>query len=232
MANEVTNNTVSNNILTTTNDYVNMDCDHTQSHNNKISLEESLRSSLESYEEQKESGIEATRQTVILPRLWQWVKTDLFDNSTNHKAKHKVSISICKGGEIQRYRSLNNSPFVCFKRGFVDYKNDPHYNFVKSIYHQLKQQGYRPQVSKCFTKGYQGRVNDTIFGLSTILCREPQAHRYTLALVAEEQVMWVALKGDSEHLSDSQKKNRIVATGSIMQPAKPYGGIRARDILF
>ena len=218
-----------NNIIITNNNNVSNDCGGTQSTNDKISLEQSLRSS---FEEIKSSGSEATRQTVILPKLWDWIKIDLFDNSKTHKAKHKVAISICKQKEIQRYRSLNNSPFGSFKRGFEDYRNDPHYNLVRDLYHELKKQGYRPQVSKCFKKGYKGKISDSVFGLSTILCSEEQERRYTLALVAEEHVIWLALKGDTNHLSQRQRDSRMIATGSIMQPVKAYGGTRARDILF
>jgi hypothetical protein len=225
-----------NNIITTTNNHVSNDCGTTQSTNHKGSLEESLRSSFESLKGEQKSGCGggniATRPTAILPKLWDWIKIDLFDNSKTHRAKHKVSISICKQKEIQRYRSLNNSPFGSFKRGFVDYKNDAHYNLVRDLYHELKKQGYRPQVSKCFKKGYQGKISDSVFGLSTILCSEEQERRYTLALVAEEHVMWLALKGDTNHLSQRQRDSRMIATGSIMQPAKAYGGVRARDLLF
>jgi len=233
MAKKLTSNNVINNNLITNNNNVIMDCDTTQSTNKNIPLEESLRSSFEEIQGSgAESGSDATRQTSPLPKLWQWVKLDLFDNSKTHKAKHKLSISICKGGEIQNYRSLNNSPFANFKRGFVDYAHDTHYNVVRNVYRDLKQQGYKPQVSKCFTRGYQGKVHDTIFGLSTILCREEQDHRYLAALIAEEELMLIRLKGDAEHLTEKQRQNRVIATGSIMRPAKPYGGLRAKDILF
>jgi hypothetical protein len=225
-----------NNIIITNNNNVSNDCDATQSTNNNGSLEESLRSSFESLKREQKSGVEggteATRPTAILPKLWDWIKIDLFDNSKTHKAKHKLSISICKQKEIQRYRSLNNSPFGSFKRGFEDYRNDPHYNLVRDLYHELKKQGYRPQVSKCFKKGYKGKISDSVFGLSTILCSEEQERRYTLALVAEEHVIWLALKGDTNCLTQRQRDSRMIATGSIMQPVKPYGGARARDLLF
>lgn len=225
-----------NNIIITNNNNVSNDCGITQSTNDNASLEESLRSSFESLKGEQKSGCEggsdATRQTAILPKSWQWVKADLFDNSKTHKAKHKIALSISRNNEINRFRSLNNSPFANFKRGFVDYRNDPHYNLVKDLYHQLKLQGYKPRVSKCFKKGYKGKISDSVFGLSTILCREEQERRYTLALVAEEHVIWLALKGDTNHLSQRQRDSRMIATGNIMQPVKPYGGIRAKDILF
>jgi len=218
---KVTDYTVINNILTTTNNNVSMDCATAQYTNDLDASRESLRSSFEEKNLQVvEGGSNATRQNAILPHPWQWVKVDLFDNSKNHKPRHKLSVSICKSGEIQRYRSLNNSPFALFKRGFVDYNNDPHYNFVKSTYHELKQQEYKPQVSKCFTRGYGGKIHDTVFGLSTILCAENRAHRYTVGLVAEEQVIWVPLSGEVGRLSEAQRQKNIIVTGSIMQPRK------------
>jgi len=224
MATEVTNNNNINNIITTNNNIVSNDCDITQSNNNNVSLDESLRSS---FEEMKESGCEsgsnATRQNGLLPRLWQWVKVDLFDNSDNHKPRHKIALSICKSNEINRFRSLNNSPFANFKRGFVDYKNDPHYNLVRDLYHELKQQGYQPRVSKCFLPGYKNRKGSTVKRLSTILVSEAQERRYTLALIHKDTVMWIALRGDVGDLSEKQRANRMIATGKITEPAASYG---------
>lgn len=219
-----TNNNNINNIITTNNNNVSIDCAITQSNNNNASLEESLRSS---FEEIKKSGVEsgndATRQNGLLPKLWQWVKADLFDNSNNHKPKHKIALSICKSNEINRFRSLNNSPFASFKRGFVDYKNDPHYNLVRDLYHELKLQGYKPRVSKCFLPGYKNRKGSTVKRLSTILVSEAQERRYTLALIHKDQVMWIALRGDVGDLSEKQRANRMVATGKITEPAASYG---------
>jgi len=220
----VTNNNNINNIITTNNNNVSNDCDATQSTNDNRSLEQSLRSSFEEITKSgREGGSDATRQNGLLPRLWQWVKADLFDNSDNHTPRHKIALSICKKNEINRFRSLNNSPFAAFKRGFANYKNDSHYNLVKDVYHSLKQQGYQPKVSKCFLPGYKNRKGSTVKGLSTVLVSEDQERRYTVAVIHKETVMWIALRGDAGHLSDRQRAGRVVATGKITEPSASYG---------
>lgn len=230
--------TMSNNILTTlttNNNNVSIDCAEAQSTNDLDASRESLRSSFEEKRLQVvEGGSSATRQCEDLPKNWDWIKVDLFDNSKNYQARHKLAVSICKDKQIRRFRSLNNSPFALFKRGIVNYQQDPHYVAVRDLYHSLKSEELLPQVSKCYRAGYRGKT-PSLVGLSTILVRHSIERRYSAAIVAEvsgkQQVIWVPLSGEAGRLSEAQRRKNIIATGGIYASASPYGSIRLGDVL-
>lgn len=215
--------------LHTNNNKVNIDCDESQSTNDIVSLEGSLRSSLESLRRDSESGTEggmdATRQMGTLPEGWDWIKADLYDNSKNHKPKHKLNITICKGGKTLAVKSLNNSPWSLYRRGIVDCNNDPHYQRVKQIRNELKQttDQARIRVSKCYKTNYKGRIADTIHGFSTILIDEAQHNTYSVICVYQDKEIVIALSGTAGRLSQKQRRAGQIATGMVRAVTEKQG---------
>jgi hypothetical protein len=208
--------------LHTNNNKVNIDCAEAQSNNHlDLPLEGSLRSSLESSEGDSESGsgggTGATRQISPLPQGWDWVKVDLYDNSKNHKAKHKLNITICKSGKTLAVKSLNNSPWSLYRRGIVDCNNDPHYQRVKQIRQELKQSvdQARIRVSKCYKTNYAGRIADTIHGFSTILIDETQDNTYSVICVYHDHEILIPLSGTAGRLTQRQRSAGQIATGMV-----------------
>jgi hypothetical protein len=218
--------------LHTNNNKVNIESADAHSTNDTVSLEGSLRSSLESYKEEKESGMDATRQMGPLPKFWDWVKVDLYDNSKNHKPKHKLNITISVGGKIDSFKSLNNSPWSLYRRGIVDCNNDPHYQRVKQIRNDLKQSmdQARIKVSKCYRTKYQKQIADTIHGFSTILIDEAQDNTYSVLFVYNQQEILIPLSGTAGKLSQRQRSAGQIATGMI-RAVTERKGITADDFI-
>jgi len=222
--------------LHTNNDKVNIDCDESQSTNDIVSLEGSLRSSLGSLRGDSESGTEggmdATRQMGALPQGWDWIKADLYDNSKNHKPKHKLNITISVGGRVDSFKSLNNSPWSLYRRGIVDCNNDPHYQRVKQIRNELKHttDQARIKVSKCYRTKYEKQIADTIHGFSTILIDEAQHNVYSVIFVYNQQEILIPLSGTAGRLSRRQRSAGQIATGMI-RAVTERKGITADDFI-
>ena len=217
------NNNNNNNIITNNNNVIN-DCIKPIQSTNDIFSSTSL------LDEKKRSGNITTKNKCALPTDWDWIKVDLFDTGTILKAHHKVSLTICKQGKLKRFKSLNNSPWSHFKRGFKPpIAQDKHYQVVRDLRDDLAVEGFTPKVSKCYQSGYRNRKLDTVFGLSTIIVEQPNDGQYAVAVIAEEKVIWVALNGKGQ-LSKKQKQVKIVATGRTIKEIKPYGK-RLKDVL-
>jgi hypothetical protein len=223
--------------LHTNNNKVNIDCAEAQSINNlDLPLEESLRSSFESFEGDSESGSEggtkATRQISPLPKFWDWIKVDLYDNSKNHRPKHKLNITISVGGKIDSFKSLNNSPWSLYRRGIVDCNRDPHYQRVKQIRQELKQSidQARIKVSKCYRSKYKKQIADTIHGFSTILIDEAQDNTYSVIFVYNQQEILIPLSGTAGKLTQRQRSAGQIATGMI-RAVTERKGITADDFI-
>jgi len=240
MAKKVTSNNNNNYNyiqLHTNNDRVIIESAEAHSTNDLVTpLEESLRSSLESLKGERESGTEsgtdATRQTGPLPKFWDWVKVDLYDNSKNHRPKHKLNITISVGGKIDSFKSLNNSPWSLYRRGIVDCNNDPHYQRVKQIRNDLKQSvdQARIKVSKCYRTKYQKQIADTIHGFSTILIDEAQDNTYSVIFVYNQQEILIPLSGTAGRLTQRQRSAGQIATGMI-RAVTERKGITADDFI-
>ena len=220
--NMATNNNNTNNNIITNNNNVIKDCIEPIQSTNDISST--------SFDEEKRSGNITTKNECALPANWDWIKVDLFDTGTILKAHHKASLTICKQGKLNRFKSLNNSPWSHFKRGFKPpISQDKHYQVVRDLRDDLIVEGFTPKVSKCYESGYQGGKKSTIFGLSTIIVEQPNDGQYAVAVIAEEKVIWVALNGLGQ-FSKKQKQAKIVATGRTIKEIKPYGK-RLKDVL-
>jgi len=222
--------------LHTNNDKVNIESAEAHSTNDIVSFEGSLRSSLESLKGERESGTEsgmdATRQMGPLPKFWDWIKVDLYDNSKNHKPKHKLNITISVGGKVDSFKSLNNSPWSLYRRGIVDCNNDPHYQRVKQIRQALKQttDQARIKVSKCYRTKYKKQIADTIHGFSTILIDEAQDNVYSVIFVYNQQEILIPLSGTAGKLSQKQRSAGQIATGMI-RAVTERKGITADDFI-
>jgi len=184
-----------------------------------------------SFDSKSLGGAGATRQTRPLPRGWQWVKVDLYDTGDGHRSHHKLAITICKSGTISRFKSLNNSPWRLFKRGFgQSHKQDPHYQTVSDLREQCRLEGMDPRVSKCYVSGYRGGKSNMTRGLSTMLISQAGVGEYSVAVILESEVIWCALQGGARTLTTAQRTSNIVATGIVHGESAKFGQ-RIGDIL-
>ena len=218
-------NNTNNNITTHNNKYINDCAEPPQQSGNDLAPQSS---SLDS----KDQGVaEATRQTRPLPKGWQWVKVDLYDTGHQNHAHHKLAMTICKNGQVHRFKSLNNSPWRMFKRGFGSaVKQDPHYQTVSDLREQCQLEGMDPRVSKCYVSGYKGGKSNMTKGLSTMLIPQAEVGEYSVAVILESEVIWCVLQGGARTLTAAQRTANIVATG-IVHGSSPKFGQRIGDIL-
>jgi hypothetical protein len=218
-------NNTNNNITTCNNNIIKDRAEPPQRSRNDIAPHAS------SFDSKSQGGAGTTRQTRPLPRGWQWVKVDLYDTGDGHRSHHKLSVSIFKAGEIKRFKSLNNSPWRLFKRGFgQSHKQDPHYQTVAELREQCRAEGMDPRVSKCYVSGYRGGKSNMTKGLSTMLIPQAGVGEYSVAVILESEVIWCALQGGANTLTTAQRTANIVATGTVHGDSGRYGQ-RIGDIL-
>jgi hypothetical protein len=186
-------------------------------------------------------GNPAEEKNIILdtsiPPNWDYIKIDLFDNSTNEdlakgKTKLKIALNIKKTGQT-KWNSFNaglNTPIRNMKRGLDGVTWDgPHYMGVRESHAELKTIYSDVRASKFYEKGYKGK-GTSIEELSVIVAQHPQEGCYVVNLhFADQQWVWL-MRGGKGFLSQTQRKKGMIATVGIRKGNK-IKNKNARDLL-
>jgi hypothetical protein len=177
--------------------------------------------------------------TAVLPINWQFVKCELFDNGTPLKSKHKVAVTICRNGRLERFKALCNSPFRHLKRGLDSdtWSHSTHFENIRKIYGDLREQRVYPTLSinasKCYMHGIKNGKGKHMVGLSVILAQDIDIGNYKLFLFYDKEIFAIQMCGNgTKKLSRPQRSKNIVATGIIRQKKLTQKqGIDATEIL-
>lgn len=173
-----------------------------------------------------------------IPANWDFIKIDLFDNSTveqlqKNKRKLRISLSVKKSGQQDwmKFRSDINSPFRHMKRGLESsvWENDPHYQNVRDTYEEFKVNFKNVRASKFYEYRYKTQ-GQSIEGLSVVLAELDEPGHYIISLLYNDQQWLWKMRGDRGYLSDAQRKKNVIATVSI-KPGQKVKNKNAKDLL-
>lgn len=173
-----------------------------------------------------------------IPLTWDYIKLDLFDNSTNEdlakgKTKLKLALNIKKTGQTAwlSFNAQLNSPIRNMKRNLDDATwNGEHYMNVRQSYTELKHIYQDVRVSKFYEKGYANHKGKSVEFLSVIVAPHEEIGCYIVNLHFDNhQWVWM-MRGGQGYLTPAQRKQGIIATAGIKK-APQQKNIDARSIL-
>jgi hypothetical protein len=173
-----------------------------------------------------------------IPFNWDYIKLDLFDNSKPEdlalgKTKLKLALNIKKTGQTawMSFNAQLNSPIRNMKRNLDDATwNGDHYMAVRLSHAELKDYYQDVRASKFYEKGYANHKGKSIEDLSVIVAQHEEVGCYIVNLhFNNQQWVWM-LKGVQGYLTQSQRKQGVIATAGIKKAAKQRN-IKAGDIL-
>jgi hypothetical protein len=176
-------------------------------------------------------------QEETIPANWEYVKLDLYDNATTedlakNKSKYKLAINIKKTGNTGwiTFMAGLNTEIRFMKRGLdVATWESGHYLNVRTSYNELKQDHSLVRASKTYLKGYKTK-GQTIENMSVVFAPTGKPSEYYINLhFGEQQWLWI-LKGGAGYLTQTQRKNNIIATAGVKRGQK-VKNLDAKDLL-
>ena len=172
-----------------------------------------------------------------IPANWEYIKLDLYNNATTeelakNKNKYKLAINIKKSGSTgwMSFMAGLNSELRFMKRGLdaITWETG-HYMNVRESYAVLKSDYGFARASKTYAKGYRTK-GQTIENLSVVIAPAMSEGEYYVNLhYGEQQWCWI-LRGGAHYISQSQRKNNIIATAGVKRGNK-VKNLRAEDLL-
>jgi hypothetical protein len=172
-----------------------------------------------------------------IPANWEYIKLDLYNNATTEeliqgKNKYKLAINIKKSGQAgwMSFMAGLNSELRFMKRGLdAIIWETGHYMNVRDSYAVLKSDYGFARASKTYAKGYRTK-GQTIENLSVVIAPAMSDAEYFVNLhFGEQQWVWI-LRGGAHYISQSQRKNNIIATAGVKRGNK-VKNLRAEDLL-
>lgn len=159
-----------------------------------------------------------------LPKEWQYLKLDLFDNASNedlmlNKNKLKLGISFKRKDEPyntwHRFRAAMNSPLRHLTRGTQASQHLAHYKLVRTTVEEIKAEWgskiERINASKFYSRRDEAnKTRKSVDGFSAIVTKLD--NNWLATMVIKQDVYHYALNG--EDITYQQRRGRIIASAT------------------
>ena len=159
-----------------------------------------------------------------LPKEWQYLKLDLFDNASDedlmlNRNNLKLGLSFKRRDEPyntwHHFRAGMNSPLRHLTRGTQASQHHAHYELVKDTVQEIKAEWGR-RVERIHASKFYSRRDDanktrkTVDGFSAIVTKLPE--NWLATMVIRQDVYHYVLS--SEDITFQQRRGRIIASAT------------------